>query len=418
MAKVIIVGAGVAGLAAARRLAEAGIETVILEARDRIGGRIDTVRQPFPIPVERGAEFVHGRPPEIHEAISGGDLVLGTPDDADNWCYHRGTLEKCNDFWPRWQKVAETILHDKPPRDCSFLEFLGRHPEFDGETRNAATAFVEGFNAAHADRIGVDYLRLAQRATKEVGGDTPYRILSGYDSMVRWLAPADGVEVHLNHAVKEIQWKPGRVNIDGFDADQAIITLPLGVLQGDSVRFIPDLLEKRTAASRLIMGRVVKVILHFGTAFWKDRGMDKLGFLHTPDLAPRTWWSTYPVDSSILVGWAGGRVADGMSLGKAIESLSAALKLPRRILENELRASIVADWQADPFSRGAYSYAPVDAVNMPAVLADPVANTLFFAGEATNDRGHSGTVNGAISTGYRAAAEILSSPCLIDRPAA
>jgi monoamine oxidase len=150
------------------------------------------------------------------------------------------------------------------------------------------------------------------------------------------------------------------------------------------------------------------VILHFRSAFWKDRGLDKLGFLHTPDLVPRTWWTSYPIDTSILTGWAGGRAAEGMSVEKAIKSLAVALKVPPRVIRDELRDSILADWQTDPFSRGAYSYAPVGKVHFPAVLAEPIADTLFFAGEATNSHGHSGTVHGAIATGYRAANEVLA----------
>src|SRR5438477_9025336 len=135
MGSVIVVGAGVAGLAAARRLVKAGKEVTIVEARNRVGGRVDTIRNPiFPIPVERGAEFVHGDPPELREALDARRLVLGTMEDADNWCFKEGTLERCNDFWARWEKVAEAFLREKPVRDRSFLEFLSDHPEFDEET--------------------------------------------------------------------------------------------------------------------------------------------------------------------------------------------------------------------------------------------------------------------------------------------
>src|SRR5436190_21140291 len=94
MQSVIIVGAGVAGLAAARRLVNAGKHVTVLEARNRIGGRVDTVRNPlFPIPLERGAEFVHGQPPELQEAIDARDLVLGNMEGAESWCFKDGALE-------------------------------------------------------------------------------------------------------------------------------------------------------------------------------------------------------------------------------------------------------------------------------------------------------------------------------------
>src|SRR5262245_58603790 len=185
MASVIVIGAGAAGLAAARNLAMAGVQVTILEARDRIGGRVDTVRDPlFPIPIERGAEFVHGRPPEIQEIIDAEGLVLGTFEGADNWCFDNGALKKCNDFWEKWESVADAILDDTASEDSSFLEFLQRHPEFDDETRKNAIAYVEGFNAARAKHIGVEYLRLSQKASEQVHGDIPYRILNGYDNVV------------------------------------------------------------------------------------------------------------------------------------------------------------------------------------------------------------------------------------------
>jgi monoamine oxidase len=409
MSSVIIVGAGVAGLAAATRLVNAGHDVTILEGRDRIGGRVDTVHNVlFSIPVERGAEFVHGKPPEIQQAIDARRLVLGSMEGADNWCFNDGALEQCNDLWKRWENVAEAILRDKPERDRSFLEFLSDHPEFDQETKKNSIAYVEGFNASGADRIGIEYLRLAQKASAQVGGDTPYRIFAGYDSIVRWLrSRAQGVKIVLKNRVDEIRWREGYVNINGFEAEQAIITLPLGVLQADSVRFTPDIPEKRAAAQQLIMGAVVKVILRFRSAFWKERGLKNLGFLHSPDLRPRTWWTMYPIDVPILIGWAGGPAAEGISLDRAVDALSHCLKMSRQTLEGELLAAIIADWQRDPFSLGAYSYAPVGAITAPAVLAAPIGSTLFFAGEATNYRGHSGTVHGAIASGYRAAEEVL-----------
>src|SRR6185437_13314519 len=116
----------------------------------------------------------------------------------------------------------------------------------DEETKRAATEFVEGFNAARADRISMQYLAQAQDTADRVKADTQFLIFAGLDSIVNWMRRFEPglVDVHLNTTVHEIEWKSGYVRVDQFEADRAIITLPLGVLQSGSVRFIPELKEK------------------------------------------------------------------------------------------------------------------------------------------------------------------------------
>jgi monoamine oxidase len=163
------------------------------------------------------------------------------------------------------------------------------------------------------------------------------------------------------------------------------------------------------------MGRVVKVVLAFHSSFWEERGLTNLSFLHARGESFPTWWTTRPVATPILVGWAGGPPAERLSmkrsdfiLNEAIRSLANALKIEAHALEQRIEASFVMDWQSDPFSLGAYSYVPVGGITAPILLAEPVSDTLFFAGEATNTEGNAGTMHGAIQTGYRAAEEVLS----------
>jgi monoamine oxidase len=416
MQSVLIIGGGVAGLAAARRLSNAGNDVTILEARDRLGGRVHTIREPrLPIPVELGAEFVHGKPPEIWDIVRAENLVLGSL-EGDNWCSENQVLRKCNDFWPRWAKVAKRLKREKSYPDRSFSTFL-ENLKLDPRTKALATAFVEGFNAARADLIGVQYLGTGQEKADRIEGDTPFRMLAGLDHIVRrlWNDCGDRVKLHLNTAVRELRWTDGHVVTDaGFEADRAVVTLPLGILQAGAVRFVPELPEKTAAARSLVMGHVVKVILCFHSAFWEERAVTNLSFLHASGQQFPTWWTTRPVAAPILVGWAGGPPAEELALKgdefilkAAVESLAAALKLNPQGLNRRIDASFVADWQADPFSLGAYSYVPVGAMPASTVLAEPVANTLFFAGEATDSDGDSGTIHGAIATGIRAAEELL-----------
>jgi monoamine oxidase len=412
---VLIIGAGAAGLAAAQRLARGGIRVTLLEARERLGGRIHTLCDArLPIPVELGAEFVHGRPDELWNIIRAENLMMGSL-EGDNWCSEDRALKKCNNFWSRWNEVARQVKRGKTYPDRSFSEFLNT-TKFDEETRQYATQFVEGFNAARAELISMQHLALAQEASERVSGDIPYRIFAGYDQVVRVLSRFDSehVDVRLNTIIDEIEWRPGYVRANGFEADRAIITLPLGVLQAGMIRFTPDLEGKRTAAQELVMGHVVKAILCFDSMFWEERGLRDLSFLHARGEKFPTWWTTRPIATTILVGWAAGLAAEALSYTAedairraAIQSLANALKMNPSQLETQLTASFIYDWQADPFSLGAYSYIPVGAITAAIRLAEPIADTLFFAGEATNSDGASGTVHGAIATGYRAADEVL-----------
>jgi len=413
---VLVIGAGVAGLAAAQRLAQAGVKVTILEARDRLGGRIHTWRdRRLPVPVELGAEFVHGKPDEIWNIVRAENLIMGSL-EGDDWCSENHALKKCDDFWPRWKKVARLLKRGKSYPDRSLSEFLQTLP-FDGETKRYATEFVEGFNAARADLISLQHFGISQEASDRISGDVPYRIFAGYDQIVRVLARFGGnrVDVRLNTMVDEIEWRPGHVRANEFEADQAIVTLPLAVLQAGTVRFTPDLEEKRIAAQEMVMGHAVKAILCFDEPFWEERGMTNLSFIHARGEKLPTWWTTRPIATPILIGWAGGPQAEALSFksddaigGAAVQSLANALKMSVAALDRRITASLVCDWQADPFSLGAYSYVPVGAITAPMRLAEPVADTLFFAGEATNSDGHSGTVHGAIATGYRSADELLS----------
>ena len=415
MQSVLVIGAGLAGLAAARQLANAGLHVTILEARDRVGGRVHTTRDPrFPVPVELGAEFVHGKPKEVWDIILQKNLLTGSV-EGDNWCSEDRVLKKCNDFWPRWERVARLLKRAKTYPDRSFAEFI-ETIDVDIETKKSSVEFVEGFNAARADLISVQYLANAQETSDRESGDKPFRVFAGLDTLVHSFSGFDGnqVELHLNTPVGEIEWSPGYVRADAFEAETAIVTLPLGVLQSGRVRFTPALKDKETAARQLVMGHVVKVILCFHTSFWEERGLTKLTFIHARGEKFPTWWTTRPMATPILVGWAGGPPAGKLAAkGKdfivkaAIQSLASALKLSTRSIENRLQAFLVADWQEDPFSLGAYSYVPVGGITASIALARPIADTLFFAGEATNSDGNSGTMHGAIATGRRAAEELL-----------
>ncbi len=425
-ADVIVVGAGAAGLAAAQELAESGMQVVVLEGRDRIGGRIHTLHpDSVPMPVELGAEFIHGKPTEIWDIVRH-KMFPASEVKGENACYD-GQLRHCNDFWPAWEKVSKAMsLEDG--RDESFQNFLDRLPQskrFNGKARKYATEYVEGFNAANASEISLRSLIQDRDAADQIEGSRPFHLLSGYDGLINSLA--FGLTIYSWTVVEQIEWRTGQVRVKAvnqasgaaceFEAKTAVITLPLGVLQASGeracVRFVPEIPWKIDAARALRMGNVVKVVLCFDEPFWSRRGLEEMAFLHLENQPFPVFWSLAPVITPVLIGWASGPYSAGLTglsqqhiLSTAVKSLAAAFDTSVEKLRSHLKRSFVADWLADPFSRGAYSFAPVGQTNAREILARPVAETLFFAGEATHTSGFSGTVHGAIATGRRAAREI------------
>lgn len=430
-ADVIVIGGGAAGLAAAGQLAAAGLRTVVLEARGRLGGRIDTRFDPeWSVPIERGAEFVHGTPWElwdiIHRAALGVYEVQG-----EHWYTKGDDLVQSDELWDKVDGVLER-LGNLGSEDLSFAQFLDTHcRDAAPEARAMATRYVEGLNAADKDLISAQSLRQADLAAQRIHGDRAFRVQSGYSRVIAWLHAGPhtaNLKIRPNTIVSTIAWQPGQVQVESrsvagtvlepWTAPRVIVSLPLGVLQADAdalggVRFVPETPEKQQAIGQLRMGPVVKAILRFDEPFWEDRGAKDLSFLHAEGEPLPTWWTPLPLRAPVLIGWAGGPAAARIShldertlLDLALGTLARALVLDRSHLDGRLQAWHVCDWQADPFSRGAYSYVMAGGVEAVGRLAQPVAKTLYFAGEAS-EGGFSGTVASALASGYRAAAEAL-----------
>lgn len=435
---VLVIGAGAAGLAAARQLSSTGRRVTILEARGRIGGRIHTMREiGSPTPIELGAEFVHGTPAETWNILRAARLAAYDVADT-HWFLQDRKLSQDPKFWEEMGTVFEGI--DKIPEpDLSFAEFLRCYcADLPGRVKEMALAFVEGFDAADPERAGVRGLAEEQQASEEAEEDRTFRVIDGYDRVIEYLAAGlDPVrsQVRLSTIVSDVSWQKGSVQVTAvcggveqvFEAHQALVTLPLGVWkaqagQAGAIRFNPELPEKRQAIARLEMGSIVKIILQFREPFWETERFATLPpgeslrdacFLHAHGPRVFTWWTMLPIRANLLVGWSGGPAALELShrdgdqvISEALGSLSQLLGVQASELAGRLERGTVADWQADPFSRGAYSYAGVGAGGAREALSRPVEDTLFFAGEATH-AGQSGTVAGAIASGYRAADEML-----------
>jgi len=415
--EVLIVGAGAAGLSAADELAKAGVAPIVLEARPRSGGRIHTLPQFGSAPIELGAEFMHGKAPELEQLSRVHHLAFCAVPDT-HWRMERGHFVPLEDFWGKLAKVFEKLPRKGP--DKSYCEFLKQARTAPVESRKLATDFVEGFHAGDPERISSLSIAQSEAAAEEVDGTKQFRFVAGYGELVRATqagAIARGARFEFGHAVSRIEWKHQRVVVSArhgddvcrVEARKLLVTLPLGVLQSDAVQFDPPLFQKEEAMRSLAMGNVVKINLQLRPGLWPD---DKDGFIHLAGEHFPTWWK----HRNIATAWAGGPCADELLKGSSLEimqlvfdSLAKMFGVEASAARSHVESAQFHDWRKDPFARGAYSYVPVGAVNAGRILARPIKGTLFFAGEATAQPGFQGTVHGAVESGLRAAREILQS---------
>src|SRR5262249_49579438 len=270
---IVIIGAGAAGLAAARELARAGREIVVLEARERIGGRVFTHKdEDIPVPIELGAEFVHGRSPQLCQIAIAANWEFKEVRE-ENWYFEKEKVRKCGKFWQTIKGLTSEMKSAK--HDQSRKDFLDTLPD-DEETRHAKSMlvrYVEGFHAANIDRIGIRGLVKANEAADEIDGDKAFRLIDGYDSLMQAMqaeAESRGAQLHLKTVVKEIRWAGDGIEVSceqeskasEFAASHVIVTLPISLLKEKSgaIRFTPELpTDKRRAIENLPMGNVVKI---------------------------------------------------------------------------------------------------------------------------------------------------------------
>jgi monoamine oxidase len=433
---IVIVGAGVAGLAAMRALEDRGIRTCVVEARHRIGGRIFTEHdERLPHAIELGAEFIHGSAPELVKLVGEARLAPSVI-EGNRWRMRGGRLTHADDFFDKLHVVMRLLK--KTGEDESFAKFLARSPGGRGATEPRALAlqFVEGFHAADARRISVKALADGGSPSEDPEEQRIMRIASGYDGVPAWLARGLDDRIITDTIVERVEWAKGSVAVSvrrsnrraaTIAARAAIVTAPLGVLlarQGEegAIRFAPSLPIIEKTRARLVMGGVARVTLLFRERWWEEKinaapksaSLDGLSFVYGEARDFPVCWTMHPAHLPAMVAWSGGpRVArlDGLPYeeraGRAVAAVAKNLGVTRRRLESLLEGSWTHDWGNDPFSRGAYSYPMVGGAHAAKELARPIEGTIWLAGEAADAEGRNGTVNGAIGSG-RAAAESVA----------
>ncbi len=415
---VIVVGAGAAGMYTAWLLQQRGVDVTILEATERHGGRIRPLEGFSDFPIELGAEEIHGKRSIWYDLItaSGAEIAGGENEDFvwfDNQLQEEDILDSDAGLKDA-QKLLENIS-DYEGADITVNEWIAAE-NLPDSVHPYLNTIIGNENGASNDRIGVR--GLAEADGRWTSGNQNY-LLAGGSHLNILEETFDTVldTIVYNTAVRSISYTGDNVvltdqNNETYTADKVVLAVPLPILADEYITFDPELPEaKLTAAKSLGMGAGMKIILKFSERFWPEN----MGSIVGGEVVPE-YWSTgtgRSADNNVLTAFVHGSNAEALvalgteAIPTVLGELAAMYERTPAAMANLLVDSYTMDWAAEPFIRGTYSFPMPGSDGAREVLAEPLVERIYFAGEATNTNGHFSTVHGALETGARAALEIL-----------
>lgn len=426
---ILVIGAGAAGLAAAKELHQAKRNVLLVEARNRIGGRIWTDRDWAGVPVELGASWIHG---EVNNPIA-----------------QIASRQQWTTFPTDWDMLTGYAENGRKLTINEVVDIFDFYNQFEkGASRNAMTRFRADETRSLADQVQ-EWLARSKVSTadrwklalalrceieQEYGADAHQlafpgfdsaedfqgrhlMISQGYDQLANYLKEdlKEGITLRTGVKVEEIDYSKADVKVTTnqgiITAQRVVVTVPLGVLQRGAIQFTPDLPEtKQSAIDRLGMGLVNKVFLHFDKPFWPKN--QQVFFFAWPDAPWPECYNLEPIiGQPILMAIKSGELARVDETKSDAEIANALKKQLVQVFGDKVpdpTAARITRWGSDPYAYGSYSFMKVGAMsNDYEDLSLPVGERLFFAGEATS-RTHPATVSGAYLSGIREGRRILS----------
>jgi monoamine oxidase len=416
MEDVVVVGAGMAGVTAARDCARAGLDVVVVEAQERVGGRMFTARDFCDHPVEQGAEFVHTAEADTWPEIRAAGLDTLRCDPASGFVLSVGGVQSPELFLdPALARVSnlleDIVTYDGPDRTVADL--LAER-QLEGPARVLADQMLTLHPLGDQDQLSVIGLRDDRVVDLERGCD--WRLVDGYDTLPRHLAA--GLDVRLGFTVSELHWGPDRVTVraatgEEITARAGVCTLPIGILKAHTVRFDPDLpASKWRALDGLEMGAVLKILYRFRERFWPA----DLTMLSCDGPIRLYWTPLYGRGDDVapvLTAYVGGYRARALSAMTEHDAATAGLADLDRLFPDVDPSQLVeewrrVDWCTNPNTRGGYSFVRYGGAGSRAALAASDTGALFWAGDATATTTIAAVVHAAYATGRRAASEILA----------